>query len=377
MHLKTWTQKDISLGTRVFLRIDGNVPVKNMIAEDGDQGRLAKTIPEIVRLSAHRARVIIATHLGDPKGKRDEKFSVIPIARALQRRIGRPIHMIPDLSGPHVERVIMDMEPGQVAMIDNLRFDPGEEANDDEFARKLARLADVYVNNAFGVCHRAHASVVGIPKYLPSFAGSLVREEVTQLSKEPSHPFVLIMGGAKLSTKLPILERLGAQADKILLGGAIALPFLKGLDRPMPVEPKDHVGEDDVLAAQSVLRRYMEKIVLPEDLIIEDGGDRVLDIGPNTVELFSEALRGASTVLWNGPLGIIEEKDGRKATETIAKTLAEQKIARAILGGGESVEFLESRDLLYGFTHVSTGGGAMLAFLSGEKLPGLEVLKVV
>lgn len=376
MHLRSWTKHDISLGTRVFLRIDGNVPVVKGVAHDGEHGRLAETIPEIIKLRAHGARIIIATHLGDPKGKVDQKFSTIPVARLLQKKLGQPIQMIPRLHGKEVERVILGLKPGEVAMLENLRFDSGEEKNEAMFARSLAKLADIYVNNAFGVCHRKHASVVAITKYLPSFAGSLLIKEVSELSRKPTHPFVLMMGGAKLSTKLPILKRLGEEADKILLGGAIAIPFLKALDRPLCVEPKGLVDQTDVRAAAIILRKYMEKIILPEDLVIDETGQRILDLGPRSIKLFHKSLKGAKFILWNGPFGIIEDKDGRQSTIALAQTIAKLKPAHAILGGGDSVTFLENKDLLGGFTHVSTGGGAMLAFLAGETLPGLEVLEM-
>jgi phosphoglycerate kinase len=372
MHLRRWKSSDVTHGTRVFLRFDGNIPVKNFLAADGEKGRLAQAIPEITRLLAHGARVILATHLGDPAGKKSEEFSVIPVARLLQKMLGRQITMIPGLVGPEVERMVLNMKEGEVAMIENLRFDEGEEKNDHIFAASLARLADVYVNNAFGVCHRKHASVSAITEYLPSFAGELLDREVKELSKEPTSPFVLIMGGAKLSTKLKMIERFAPKADKILLGGAIAIPFLKGLDRSLPSASERFASEEDVIEAQSVLRRFMEKIVLPEDLVTDD--DKIFDIGPQTAELFAHDLKGASTIIWNGPLGIVEEKNGQAGTKKIAEAIKKLSPARAIMGGGDTVAFLDSKDLLGGFTHVSTGGGAMLAFLGGEELPGLKPL---
>jgi 3-phosphoglycerate kinase len=375
MRIKTWTTGDIGIGTRVFLRIDANVPMKKGAIEDGDRGRIAQSIPEIIRLCAHGARVILATHLGDPKGKVDAKLSVKPIAKALEKRLKRKVLVLDGVIGKHVEKAILEMEPGEVVMLENLRFEKGEEENDTAFAKSLARLADVYVNNAFGACHRAHASILGITKYLPSFAGGLLHKEIKELSTVPLHPFVLIMGGAKLSTKIPILDVLGKKADKILLGGAICLPFLKALELPMPVKPHGLLLPADVASAKAVIKKYPTKLFVPIDLVLDDAEERVLDVGPDTVKLFSSELKGAKEVLWNGPMGIIELPGGRKSTEAIAKLLSRNKPRRSILGGGDSVDYLEKKNLLGGFTHVSTGGGAMLAFLSGEKLPGLEALR--
>ncbi|MFA5946186.1 MAG: phosphoglycerate kinase [Patescibacteria group bacterium] len=375
MKLKTWTSKDLHLGTRVFLRIDGNVPLKNGRAFDGSRGRLSQTIPEIVKLRAHGARIILATHLGDPGGKVDPKFSVKPVAKLLAQKLGRPIRVLDGLIGASIEREILGADAGEILMIENLRFDPGEEANDPAFAKSLAHLADVYVNNAFGVCHRAHASVAGITKYLPSFAGELVEREIRELDEPPTHPFLLIMGGAKLKTKIPILQHLGGKTDRILLGGAISLPFLLALNRPVPASVKKTIDKEDVRGAERVLRDFMDKLVLPEDLVIDSKG-RASDIGLNSIALFTAEIERARSVLWNGPMGIIEEAKGRAGTKAIGRAILKRKLDHSIVGGGDSIEFLESAKLLGGFTHVSTGGGAMLAFLSGEKLPGLEALRV-
>ncbi|MFA5946996.1 MAG: phosphoglycerate kinase [Patescibacteria group bacterium] len=374
MHLRTWTSSDITLGTRVFLRIDGNVPVVRGQAKDGAYGRLQQTIPEIVKLRAHGARIILATHLGDPGGKVDDQLSVVPIARLLAEKLGKPVRVLSGIVGQAVEREVLGADAGEILMLENLRFDPGEEENSVAFAKSLARLADVYVNNAFGVCHRAHASVDAITRELPSFAGELVVREVRTLEKQHSHPYVVVLGGAKLATKLPLVEHLAEPADVVLVGGALCLPLLHALDRPLPEKVKKDMKVEDVKAAESLLRRYMEKIILPEDLHIE-GASRVIDIGPKTTELYALKIAGAMSVLWNGPMGIIEEPGARAGTKAVAKAIGDALPKTAIVGGGDTVEFLESLDLLKGFTHVSTGGGAMLALLSGEKLPGLEALQ--
>jgi phosphoglycerate kinase len=374
MHLRTWTSHDVTLGTRVFLRIDGNVPVVKGKAKDGKHGRLQQTIPEIVRLRAHGARIILATHLGDPGGKVDKAFSVIPVAKLLSSKLGRPVRVLSGVIGAEIEREVLSADAGEILMLENLRFNPGEEENDVSFAKSLARLADVYVNNAFGVCHRAHASVDAITHELPSFAGELVVKEVKTLEKKHEHPYVVVLGGAKLATKLPLVEHLAESADTVLVGGALCLPLLHALDRPLPAKVKAEMKPEDLKAAQKILLKYMEKIILPEDLHIE-GTSRVIDIGPKTAELYAAKIADATSVLWNGPMGIIEESGARAGTKAIAKAVGVSSPNSAIVGGGDTVEFLESSDLLHGFTHVSTGGGAMLALLSGEKLPGLEALK--
>lgn len=374
MHLRAWTSNDITLGTRVFLRIDGNVPIVNGKAKDGEHGRLQQTIPEIVKLRAHGARIILATHLGDPKGKFDKAFSVAPVAKLLATKIGRPVRLLSGVSGTEVEREVLSADAGEILMIENLRFEEGEEGNYEMFAKSLARLADVYVNNAFGVCHRKHASVDAITRELPSFAGELIEREVKTLEKKYEHPYVVVLGGAKLATKLPLVEELAKSADTLLLGGALCLPLLHALDRPLPEKVKQEMKSEDVKAAEKILREHMEKIILPIDLHIESES-RVVDIGPETAKLYAEKIAEATSVLWNGPMGIIEESHAQAGTKAIAKAVGDSTPNSAIVGGGDTVEFLESAGLLKGFTHVSTGGGAMLALLSGEKLPGLEALR--
>lgn len=373
MELKSWNAKDISSGTRVFLRIDGNVPVKKGEAIDvPGKGRIAQTMAEIVKLRAHGARIIISTHLGDPKGVITSGLSTLPIAKKIEEYLRKPVKHLPGIIGQDIERMIMESEPGEILMLENLRFDAREEANDEEFAKALSRLADVYVNNAFGVCHRKHASVSAITRFLPSFAGELIEKEVRELSRPLEKPFVLMMGGAKLETKIAILRRLGKEAEHILLGGALALPFLHVAGKSLPSGALQFLPEKEVALARDILKELPGKIYLPDDLVVTD--DVVMDIGPRTTEGFIEKLHGAKSLLWNGPFGVIEKPDGRASTEKLAKAIGKSGIPRTILGGGDSVAFLESKSLLDGFTHVSTGGGATLAFLSGEELPGLQPL---
>jgi 3-phosphoglycerate kinase len=258
-------------------------------------------------------------------------------------------------------------------MTENLRFEPVEEKNSVAFAKSLARLADVYVNNAFGVCHRKHASVDAVTRELPSFAGELVVREVKILEKKHAHPYVVVLGGAKIATKLPLIDHLAKSADTILVGGALCLPLLYALDRHLPKKIIDQLKDEDIQAAKNILYKYEDKIVLPDDLQL-DASSRVIDIGPKSAKLFAKQIASATSVLWNGPMGIIEQKNAQAGTRAIAKAIGISKPASAIVGGGDTIAFLESAKLLLGFTHISTGGGAMLALLSGEKLPGLEVL---
>ncbi len=369
MKLRTWSSKEIKPGTRVLLRLELNVPVvKGKVLDGGKFGRIAQALPEIERLRTHGASIIIASHLGKPDGKVQKKFSLRPVAKVLGKRLRTTIPVISMNKLPK-------LKAGQIVMLENLRFDKGEETNDAKFALRLAKLADVYVNNAFGVCHRKHASVHAVTKYLPSFAGELLRTEVTQLSQPPSKPLVLIMGGAKIKTKLGIMNKLGPKANKILIGGGLAVTCLKAAGVDLPVYPPALTKPTDVTMAKKLLKKFKGRIVLPHDLKADIPKGIDYDLGPATQAKYVKTLAGAKTIIWNGPLGIIEDKQGQQATRVLALAVGASK-ARSVIGGGETVEFLERRGLLRGFDHVSTGGGAMLAFLSGEKLPGLERLYV-
>ena len=370
MRLRTWSAKDIKRGTRVLLRVDANVPLVKGLAQDGGKfGRIAQSIPEIDRLRKRGAIIILASHLGDPGGKPMKGLSLAPVAKVYEKHLKGSVPLVKDWQLPA-------LKPRDICFLENLRFHPGEEANDDAFAWKLAKLADVYVNNAFGVCHRRHASVHAVTRHLPSFAGELVVREVTELARPTKAPFILVMGGAKIATKINVLKRLGTKADKILLGGGLAVTFLAAAGATLPTYPKDLVVEQEFSLARRVIRQYSKKIFLPEDLVAEPKEKLILDIGPTTAKCFSEQLQGAKSIIWNGPLGIIEKRDGQDGTRVVAKAIARQKTAHSIVGGGETIAFLEASGLNKNFSHVSTGGGAMLAFLGGETLPGLETLRV-
>lgn len=367
MKLRTWKAKDIQSGTRVLLRVDVNVPVKGGKVEAGGEfGRITQALPEIDRLLERGACVILAAHLGDPGGEVNKKFSLAPMAKVFAARLKLPVPLIKNLDVP-------DLQPGTVCMLENLRFDPGEEKNSDAFAGKLARVADVYVNNAFGVCHRKHASVQAITKKLPSFAGELLIREITELEHKPKKPFVLVMGGAKIQTKIGMLHKLGPMADKILIGGGLGVTFLAAAGVDLPTYPPALITTDDVSTAKKLLKTFAKKLILPVDLVAKPKQQLITDIGPESQEMFAHEILLAKSVIWNGPMGIIERTDGMAGTLAMAKAISKSKV-RAVTGGGETVDFLESHKLINHFAHVSTGGGAMLAFLGGEKLPGLEAL---
>ncbi len=369
MKLRTWSSKDIKRGTRVLLRVDANVPIKKGVAQDGGKfGRIAQSLPEIERLRKRGAIVILAAHLGDPSGKIVKSLSLTPIAKVYKKYLKCDVPLVKDFK-------LSDLEPGTVCLLENLRFHSGEEANDDAFAWKLSKLADVYVNNAFGVCHRRHASVHAITRHLPSFAGELVLREVEELSRPPVQPFVLMMGGAKIATKMNVLKRLGSKANDILLGGGLGVTFLAAAGATLPTYPKKLLQQEELLLAKKLLRLYGKKMILPQDLVANPEAEEILDIGPATAKHFAQHVQSAKTVIWNGPLGIIEKDRGQKGTATVARAIAHKKGVQTVVGGGETVEFLEARHLIKGFSHVSTGGGAMLAFLGGETLPALQALK--
>lgn len=358
MKLRTWTIHDIPRGARVLLRIDANVGLTRGRAVIGVHDKIAKTLPEILRLQQRGARIILITHFGRPVGKQTE-WSVAPLARAIGAVIGTKIALAEDIVGNHAKRLSATLPEGGVMMLENLRFDPREAKNDAEFARSLAALADVYVNNAFGVCHRAHASVAAITKFLPSFAGSLLQEEVLQLSKPSKKPFVLIVGGNKLETKVPLLLSLGKKADAVVLGSGLMPAFNAVCPSP---------------DAEMVVRTLKHKLRMPLDLRCGRLGD-VIDIGRETELSFPELLHGAKTIVWNGPLGIAERHEGASGTRALLKAIAGVKGARTIVGGGETVALVEASPYAGKMTLLSTGGGAMLAFLAGENMPGLVALQ--
>ena len=390
MKLKLPSLDDLDVkGKRVLLRVDFNVPLKD--GRVTDPMRIRAALPTIRRLLDGGATVIACSHLGRPKGKVDPKYSMAPVARLLADELQMPVRLTEAANGPPED--LETLKAGEVALLENLRFDPREEANDPAFAQELAALADAYVCDAFGAVHRAHASVAGVPALLPSAAGLLLQKEVEVLStllKSPKRPFVVVLGGAKVSDKLGIVKSLLERADNILIGGAMANTFLaaEGIDIGKSRIEADRLEEVKKILAAA--REMGVQIALPDDVVVaeefsEDAEGRVvdvmqipgnamaLDIGPSTVYRFSEWIRISSTILWNGPMGVFEWENFATGTHEVAKLVANAE-AFTVVGGGDSAAALAAFDLEGEVDHLSTGGGASLEFLEGRPLPGLVAL---
>jgi len=383
------TIRDIEVeGKRVLVRVDFNVPLAE--GKVTDDTRIRAALPTIRYLLEHGAKVILMSHLGRPNGKVVDELRLDPVAERLAELLGRPVRKLDDCVGPEVEAVVAKMQPGDVILLENVRFHPGDEANDPSFAKRLASLADIFVNDAFGAAHRAHASTVGVAQYLPPVAGFLMEKELTFLGQAlaaPEHPFVAILGGAKVSDKIGVIDNLLTRVDGLLIGGGMANTFLKAQGH----EIGQSLVEDESLdVAREMLQRAGERLALPVDVVVADRFDaeaasrvapadqvpedwRILDIGPETVELFKRKLAGARTVVWNGPMGVFEFPRFAAGTQAIARLLAESG-ATTIIGGGDSVAAVEQAGLADKMTHISTGGGASLEFLEGKELPGVAAL---
>jgi len=387
------TIKDIDVqGKKVFIRVDFNVPL-NENREITDDTRIRAAVPTLQYLKEQGAKLIVASHLGRPKGQFNEKYSLKPVSKRLSELLGVPVKMAPDVVGPEVEKLAEQLQPGEVLLLENVRFYPEEEKNDPEFAQKLARLAEIYVNDAFGAAHRAHASTAGIAAYLPAVAGFLMEKEINFLTRalnNPEKPFVAIIGGAKVSDKIGVIENLLGKVDALLIGGGMANTFLKAQGYETG---KSLVEEDKVLLAKQLMAKAKDlgvKLLLPSDVVvaakIEAGvpsktvavdsipaEEMALDIGEKTANLFREEILKAKTVVWNGPMGVFEIEPFDRGTVLVAKAVAECG-ALSIVGGGDSVAAIEKAGVAAKITHISTGGGASLEFLEGKKLPGVEVL---
>ncbi|MDI6892596.1 MAG: phosphoglycerate kinase [Actinomycetota bacterium] len=386
------TIRDIDVrGKRVLVRVDFNVPLDEM-GEVADDTRIRATLPTIDYLCGDGAKVILISHLGRPKNF-DERFRLDPVARALSRLLNRPVRKVDRTVTDEVIKAVNELKAGDVLMLENVRFNPGEKENDPEFARALASLADVYVNDAFGAAHRAHASTAGVAKYLPAVAGLLLEREVSSLSRllgNPEHPFLAILGGNKVSDKIGVIERFLDIVDALLTGGGMCFTFLKAKgfnigDSICQEDGLDHCRRMLDKAEKNGTPFYLPTDVVVADAFAEDANHKVvsanrilngwmgLDIGPETVEIYRDVVKRARTIFWNGPMGVFEMEPFSQGTRAIAEAIASSG-AMTIVGGGDSDAALKK----YGFedriSFVSTGGGASLKLLEGSPLPGLEAL---
>ncbi len=395
MDKKTVRDSDFA-GKRVLMRVDFNVPL-DAERHITDDTRIRAALPTIQYVLDHGASLILMSHLGRPDGKVVEKLSLAPVARHLSELLGRPVKMAEDCTGPHIEAQARSLSPGQVLLLENLRFHSQEEKNDPAFAQQLAALGELYVNDAFGTAHRAHASTEGVTRFLPGVAGFLMERELNFLGsalEHPQRPFAAIVGGAKVSDKIKVLERLISMVDILLIGGGMANTFLKAegyeIGDSLFEEGKVELARDLV----GMARRKSLNLLLPVDVVVADrfaadaqhkvvaaddvqAGWRILDIGPATIEAFRAALTNARTIIWNGTLGVAEWPAFAGGTSAMIDILAQRTQAGAItiVGGGDSAAAVDAAGAAAHMTHVSTGGGASLEFLEGRVLPGVAALQ--
>ncbi|HEY89065.1 MAG TPA: phosphoglycerate kinase [Thermoflexia bacterium] len=383
------TVRDIALaGQRVLMRADFNVPLQAGVITDDTRIRAA--LPTIQYILAQGASLVLMSHLGRPKGKVKPELSLKPVAQRLSELLGQPVKLAPESVGDEIEAVAAALKPGAVLLLENTRFHAGDKKNDPEYARQLAQLGEIFVNDAFGTAHRAHASTVGVTEYLPAVSGFLIEKEIEFLGRatgNPERPYIVLLGGAKVSGKIGVINNLLGKADKILIGGGMANTFFKA----QGLEVGDSLVENDALeTASALVAEAGDKLVLPVDVVVADAfandatyktvainkvapGWRILDIGEATIAAYQKILKTARTVVWNGPLGVFELANFAKSTFTIAKSLAELD-AVTIIGGGDSAAAVKIAGVKTQMSHVSTGGGASLAYLEGQALPGLEAL---
>ena len=391
MVLNTIKEADLK-GKRVVIRVDFNVPVKEGVVKDAT--RIKAALPTIKYILDEGASVVVMSHFGRPKGQKNPDFSMAPIAKEFEKLLGRPVKLAPDVIGPEVEAEVKALKPGEVLLLENVRFYKEEEANDEGYAKALASYGDIYCNDAFGTAHRAHASTEGISHFLPSYAGFLIEKEVkfmAPLLENPEKPFVAVIGGSKVSSKITVLESLVKTCDTIVIGGGMAYTFLSVLGKEIG---KSLFEPDYVDTAKAFLAKAAEKgvkVILPVDHVcaaefsetaapvaVDDvniPADLMgMDIGPKTVSLIVEEIKKAKSVVWNGPMGVFEFEAFSKGTGEVAKALAASD-AISVVGGGDSVAAINKFGLADKISHVSTGGGASLEFLEGKTLPGIKALE--
>lgn len=387
------TVKDINVkGKRVFVRVDFNVPMDEA-GNITDDKRIRAALPTIQYLADQGARVILASHLGRPKGRPGEKYRLDPVAQRLAELLGQEITKVDDCIGAEPMEAADALQDGDILLLENVRFHPGEEKNDPEFAKGLAALADIYVNDAFGAAHWAHASTAGIAQYLPAVAGFLLQKEIETMGKalqNPERPFVAILGGAKVADKIGVISNLMQKVNTLVIGGGMAYTFLKAQGYEIGNSLLDSESLQLALDLMDEAKQLGVKFLLPVDVVIADAfaadakhevvdadkmraGWQGLDIGPRTIELFAGEIQTAKTVVWNGPMGVFEMPAFAKGTNAIAEAMANSD-AITIIGGGDSAAAVEQANLASKMTHVSTGGGASLEFLEGKALPGVEAL---
>lgn len=386
------TIRDIDVkDKKVLLRVDFNVPVKNGVI--GDDNRIVEAVPTIKYLLDKGAKLIIVSHLGRPDGKVMPEYSLKPAADRLAQLLAKPVTLSPQVVGKDTNKLVKELKSGEVLMLENLRYLPDEEENTPEFNEKLAKLADIYVNDAFGTAHRKHSSTYGVAKLLPNAIGFLIEKELNMITKNienPAHPFVAILGGAKVSDKLPIIESLIKYVDTLIIGGAMAYTFLKAQGVEVG---KSLVEEEMVKTAKDLLKKAKTKnveILLPVDHIVTNDITSAnyisntkdaniakeylgADIGKQTIKLFAKTIKTAKLVIWNGPVGVFENKTFAKGTFAVAKAIAKSK-ATSIVGGGDSASAVINMGFAKKITHISTGGGASLKLFEGKMLPGVEAI---
>ncbi len=384
------TVEDVDFkGKKVLMRVDFNVPLKD--GEIEDDTRIQAALPTIQYLLDAGAALILCSHLGRPKSAADVQFSLKPVAEYLDTLLAVDVKFADDCLGDSAKKGAEALKAGEVLVLENTRFYPGEKKNDQEMSKSLASLADIFVNDAFGTAHRAHASTVGVTEYLPAVAGLLLEKEIKYLDKaieEPKRPFLAILGGAKISDKIGVIENLLTKADKILIGGGMANTFLKAKGFDMA---DSLVEEESVSLAKDLIEKGSHKLVLPVDMVLADAFDngaaiktlavgnvpagwRILDIGPETVNVFGDLVANAGTIVWNGPMGVFEMSNFAKGTFGVAQAIADSN-AISIIGGGDSASAIKKSGLADKISHISTGGGASLEMLEGKVLPGLAALE--